>query len=131
MRISTAEIKVLIQECVSDGKTYTNMELIEYVSNNSDKEFSRAQISGAITQLIDRRDLVRVERGLYKKGNQSDELQDEGVVQPRDPYQVIITDMKSSLNKKMSAINPLELNEEQFAALKMLQKTIDECAELI
>ncbi|MFR8036642.1 hypothetical protein [Clostridium fessum] len=67
MRISTAEIKMLIKKCVSNGGTYTVEDLKNYITANSDKEMTRGQLSGAVFQLADAKEIIRVERGLYSK----------------------------------------------------------------
>lgn len=69
MRISTAEIKMLIKKCVSNGGTYTVEDLKKYITANSDKEMTRGQLSGAVFQLTDAKEIVRVERGLYSGNN--------------------------------------------------------------
>ena len=66
MRISTAEIKMLIKKCVSNGGTYTVEDLKNYITANSDKEMTRGQLSGAVFQLADAKEIIR-ERGLYSK----------------------------------------------------------------
>ena len=63
MRISTAEIKMLIKKCVSNGGTYTVEDLKNYITANSDKEMTRGQLSGAVFQLADAKEI----RGLYSK----------------------------------------------------------------
>ena len=67
MRISTAEIKMLIKKCVSNGGNYTVEDLKNYITANSDKEMTRGQLSGAVFQLADAKEIIRVERGLYSK----------------------------------------------------------------
>ena len=67
MRISTAEIKMLIKECVKQGGMYTAPDFKEYIILNSKKDVTRGQISGAVSQLIDTKEIVRVGRGLYAR----------------------------------------------------------------
>ena len=67
MRISTAEIKMLIKKCVSNGGTYTVEDLKNYITANSDKEMTCGQLSGAVFQLANAKEIIRVERGLYSK----------------------------------------------------------------
>lgn len=52
MRISTAEIKMLIKECVRQGGMYTAPDFKEYIVENSGKDVTRGQISGGISQLV-------------------------------------------------------------------------------
>ena len=67
MRISTAEIKMLIKECVRQGGMYTAPDFKEYIVANSGKDVTRGQISGAVSQLVDTKEIVRVGRGLFAK----------------------------------------------------------------
>ena len=71
MKISTAEIKMLIKKCVSKGGSYTVADLKNYITANSDKEMTRGQLSGAVFQLADAKEIIRVERGLYSKNAMS------------------------------------------------------------
>ena len=71
MKISTAEIKMLIKKCVSKGGSYTVADLKNYITANSDKEMPRGQLSGAVFQLADAKEIIRVERGLYSKNAMS------------------------------------------------------------
>lgn len=67
MKITTAEIKLLLKECIKTDKIYTISDFSSYISQNSDKTFTKSQISGAVNQLLDLEDIVRIERGLYKR----------------------------------------------------------------
>ena len=67
MKISTAEIKMLIKECIKQGGMYTARDFKEYIVANSGKDVTRGQISGAVSQLVDMKEIVRVGRGLYAK----------------------------------------------------------------
>lgn len=66
MKISTAEIKMLLKECARVEGIYTVLDFSEYIMRKSPKSFTKSQISGAITQLVDCGDIIRVERGLYR-----------------------------------------------------------------
>ena len=74
MRITTAEIKMLIMEMVSDGDVYSVPEIKRNISIKSIKEYSPGQISGCLYQLTETGQLENVGRGLYKKGPKSIEL---------------------------------------------------------
>lgn len=50
---------------------YTATDFRNYINMNSQKEATRGQISGAISQLIDSKEIIRVGRGLYSKDTQS------------------------------------------------------------
>ena len=97
MRISTAEIKVLIKKCVSKGGTYTVADLKNYITANSDKEMTRGQLSGAVFQLADAKEIIRVERGLYSRNAMS--LFDEEKVESQEN-----SELKEELYKTLSKI---------------------------
>lgn len=65
MKMSTAEIKFLIKDCVKKSGMYTPSDFKDYITQKSDKDVTRNQITGAINQLVDSKDIIRVERGLY------------------------------------------------------------------
>lgn len=67
MKITTAEIKLLLKECIKTDKLYTIADFCTYISENSDKTFTKSQISGAVAQLYELGDMIRIERGLYKR----------------------------------------------------------------
>ena len=66
MKISTAEIKRLMIACAADGKPHSVADFKRYILENSDKEFTPGQISGAIYQLSETGELDNIERGLYR-----------------------------------------------------------------
>ena len=109
MKISTAEIKMLIKECVRQGGMHTAPDFKEYIAANSGKDVTRGQISGAISQLVDTKEIVRVGRGLYAK------------------------DMKVTINKKkntelattISSIDIWELNGENFEIVTKMRELKD------
>lgn len=59
------------KKCVSKGGSYTVADLKNYITANSDKEMTRGQLSGAVFQLADAKEIIRVERGLYSKNAMS------------------------------------------------------------
>ncbi len=99
MRISTAEIKMLIKECVKQEGMYTALDFKEYIAVNSGKDVTRGQISGAVSQLVDAKEIVRVGRGLYAK------------------------DMKVTINKKKSIVH----EEEDTLKIQIYNTLISVC----
>lgn len=69
MKLSTAEIKMLIKQCASTSNNCTPKDFTAYIEKKSDKEFTRGQIAGAVSQLVDKKELISIERGLYRLGN--------------------------------------------------------------
>ena len=134
MRISTAEIKMLIKECVKTGGMYTATDFGKYIKTNSGKEFTRGQISGAISQLVDTRDIVRVGRGLYSKdmkslSNKNPAHRDEKDNKlQRDIYNTL-SKIENDLAQITGKINIWELEAENFeiiTKMRELKKTIED-----
>lgn len=73
MKISTAEIKLLLKEYVKMEGVYTVSDFSRYIAQRSDKKFTKSQISGAVAQLVDSGIIHRVERGLYEGNIQETE----------------------------------------------------------
>lgn len=134
MRISTAEIKMLIKECVKQGGMYTAPDFKEYIILNSKKDVTRGQISGAVSQLIDTKEIVRVGRGLYakdmkvtinKKKSIADEVEDTLKIQI---YNTMIK-VEKELATTISSIDIWKLNGENFeivTKMRELKDTIEE-----
>ena len=133
MRISTAEIKLLIKACVKQGGIFTAPDFKEYITNNSSKEVTRGQISGAISQLVDTKDIVRIGRGLYAKDINST-LKTEQSSDPKveDTLKVQIYNSLVNVEKELAAtissIDIWKLNGENFeivSKVRELKDTID------
>lgn len=133
MRISTAEIKLLIKACVKQGGIFTAPDFKEYITNNSSKEVTRGQISGAISQLVDTKDIVRIGRGLYAKDINST-LKTEQSSDPKveDTLKVQIytslVNVEKELAATISSIDIWKLNGENFeivSKVRELKDTID------
>lgn len=134
MKISTSEIKILIKECVSSCGMYTVSDFGNYIKLNSGKDVTRGQISGAIYQLVDSKDIVRIERGLYSKDVKS--FSDKNVAsnnESENQFQKEIYDtlsrVKKDLAKVTGSINIWESDGKNFeivAKIRELKKTIEE-----
>ena len=57
---------MLLKECVKTQGLYTIIDFSEYIARESSKSFTQSQLTGAIAQLVDLGEIIRVERGLYK-----------------------------------------------------------------
>ena len=135
MRISTAEIKMLIKECVRQGGMYTAPDFKEYIVANSGKDVTRGQISGAVSQLVDTKEIVRVGRGLYakdmkvtanKKKSNDDEVKDTLKIQI---YNTLIK-VEKELATTISSIDIWKLNGENFEIVTKTRELKD-CIEEI
>lgn len=122
MKISTAEIKILIKRCVETGGMYTTSDFANYIRANSGKDVTRGQISGAIFQLVDTKDIVKIERGLYAKNDKvasapkmSSYNKTENLLQ-KELYNTL-SKVEKDLSKVIGKINIWELNSNDFEAV--------------
>lgn len=134
MKISTAEIKMLIRECVKSCGVYTAADFGNYIRLNSGKDFTRGQISGAISQLIDTKDIIRIGRGLYSKDVKSISTKSiDSHNKAENTLQKKIYDTLSKIEKDLAevtgSINVWELDGENFdmiAKIRGLKESIEE-----
>lgn len=134
MKISTAEIKMLIKECVESCGIYTAADFGNYIRLNSGKDFTRGQISGALAQLVDTKDIVRVGRGLYSKdaksiSNRSAISRNETENKLQKEIYDALSKVEKDLAKVTGSINIWELDGENFeivAKIRGLKKSIEE-----
>lgn len=137
MRISTAEIKVLIKECVKTYGMYTTADFRNYITKKSGKEVTRNQITGAIGQLIDTKDIVRIERGLYSKDinhidNSATVNSDTENTLKKEIY-CTLNKMEDDLISKLGSINVLDLDRDNFVIItkvRMLRESIEEIKKM-
>ena len=71
MKISTAEIKELLKDCVDKTGKCTPEDFRRYIDQKSDKEYTDGQLAGAIRQLSEKGELLKIERGIYVKGSRT------------------------------------------------------------
>ena len=135
MRISTAEIKMLIKECVGQGGMYTAPDFKEYIVANSGKDVTRGQISGAVSQLVDTKEIVRVGRGLYardmktaanKKKSNDEEVKDTLKIQI---YNTLIK-VEKELATTISSIDVWKLNGDNFEIVTQMRELKDSIEEI-
>lgn len=134
MKIATAEIKMLIKECVGSCGMYTAADFGNYIRVNSGKDVTRGQISGAISQLVDSKEIVRIGRGLYSKDaksfsnkNIADNNEIENLFQ-KEIYDTL-SKVEKDLAKVTASINIWELDGKNFeivAKMRELKKSIEE-----
>ena len=135
MKISTAEIKMLIKECVRQGGMHTAAEFKEYIVANSGKDVTRGQISGAVSQLVDMKEIVRVGRGLYAKDTRvienrkkSTEHKVEDVLKTQI-YNTLVK-VEKDLATTISSIDIWQLNGENFEIVTKVRKLKDSIEEI-
>lgn len=137
MKISTAEIKILIKECVKTYGMYTTTDFKNYIIKKSGKEVTRNQITGAIGQLIETKDIVRIERGLYSKdinhtNNYTTVSNDTENILKKEIYQTL-NKMEDDLINKLGSINILDLDSDNFGIItkvRMLRESIEEIKKM-
>lgn len=137
MKISTAEIKVLIRECVKTYGMYTTADFKNYITQKSGKEVTRNQITGAIGQLIDTKDIVRIERGLYSKDVNhidigADANNDTANILKKEIYRTL-NKMEDDLINKLGSISVLDLDRDNYAIItkvRALRESIEEIKKM-
>lgn len=137
MKISTAEIKVLIKECVKTYGMYTTADFKNYITQKSGKEVTRNQITGAIGQLIDTKDIVRIERGLYSKDVNhidigTDANNDTANILKKEIYRTL-NKMEDDLINKLGSISVLDLDRDNYAIItkvRALRESIEEIKKM-
>lgn len=121
---------MLIKECVRQGGMHTAPDFKEYIAANSGKDVTRGQISGAISQLVDTKEIVRVGRGLYakdmkvtinKKKNTDNEAEDTLKIQI---YNTLVK-VEKELATTISSIDIWELNGENFEIVTKMRELKD------
>ena len=132
MRISTAEIKIMIKECIRIPGMYTATDFRNYINMNSQKEVTRGQISGAISQLIDSKEIIRVGRGLYSKDTQSIKktTNDEAEDTLKNNIYNTLSKIEDELMNAIGAVNVWEVNSDNFAVITKMRELKDSIEEI-
>lgn len=132
MKISTAEIKIMIKECIGTSGMYTATDFRNYINTNSQKEVTRGQISGAISQLIDSKEIIRVGRGLYSKDTQDAKktTNDEAEDTLKNGIYNTLSKIEDELMNAIGAVNVWELNSANFAIITKMRELKDSIEEI-
>ncbi len=136
MKISTAEIKILIVERVKTPGMYTNDDFKQFIIQTSGKTPTKNQIAGAISQLVETSDIVRVGRGLYSKSiespystkNSSSNNAKENSLK-QEIYNIMIK-IDENLVNTMNSVNVFDLNRENFEIIKKMRGLRDNIEEI-
>ena len=126
MKISTAEIKMLVKECVKTEGVYTTSDFAKYIELHSDKDFTRSQIAGALSQLTDTKDIVKIERGLYSRdGNSIKDNSGRNFEKKVNFFKENIYDalckIENDIEGSIGTVNILELEHENFEIISKLR----------
>ena len=119
MKISTAEIKIYIIECVKTYGMYTNDDFKKYIIQKSGKIPTKNQIAGAIAQLVDSNDISRVGRGLYSKDIESTSVNTKAS-----------SNNAKELVSAIGSVNVFDLNSENFEIIKKIRGLKDTIEEI-
>lgn len=128
MRISTAEIKLMILDCVKTPGMYTGADFSEYIRLNSDKDFTRGQISGALAQLVDTKDIIRVERALYAKDAKSAKAisriasNNEKEKTMKNKIYNMLSQVEKEIAETIGSLNIWELSGENFEIIAKIRE---------
>ena len=126
MKLSTAEIKMLIKECIKTQGVYTTVDFVKYIELHSNKDFTKSQISGALSQLVDTKDIVRIERGLYSRDENSvirnfeSKSEKKENIFKKNVYDTLCK-IESDIEKSIGSINILELEHENFEIISKIR----------
>lgn len=130
--ITTAEIKMLIKECLADGNTHTVQEFREYISCRKGNDFTRGQISGAVFQLSSGGVIKSVERGLYVKAStdetndieETDEITNSTPesVDFRNQVEKCLKEMDERLNEIVKDTDVWKLDDNSFEYLREVRR---------
>lgn len=55
---------MLLKECVKTQGLYTIIDFSEYIARESSKSFTKSQLTGAIAQLVDLGEIIRVSKSV-------------------------------------------------------------------
>ena len=134
MKISTAEIKMLIKKCVSKGGSYTVADLKNYITANSDKEMTRGQLSGAVFQLADAKEIIRVERGLYSKNAMSafdeESMESQENSELKEELYKTLSKIEIELINVMGNIDIWKLSGEEFELITKVRELKSAIAQI-
>lgn len=131
-KITTADIKMLIKECLADGDAHTVQEFREYISFRKGDDFTRGQISGAVFQLSSGGVIKSVERGLYVKAD-TDESCDIGEtieitnstpvsMNFRNQVEKCLEEMDERLNEIVKDTDVWNLDDNSFEYLREVRR---------
>ena len=135
MKITTADVKILIKECVKTCGMYTAADFKNYIIKKSGKDVTRNQITGAIGQLMDTKDIVRVERGLYAKdiNHIDNSVEANNDTEMKKEIYRTLNKMEDDLISKLGSINVLGLDSDDFIIItkvRMLRESIEEIKKM-
>lgn len=139
-RLTTAEIKTFIMDCVKDGETYAVAELKHYISCKTDKLFTPGQISGALMQLTAMEKLQSKGRGLYVIGDNVKEADmqardqianlSEEQVKFRGQIKECMEETAQRLQKIVNQVDMWEATDEEFQFLGEIRKLNDQMKKI-
>ena len=124
MRLTTAEIKILIRNCMEQREPKTLAEIEQYIKENSEKQFTKGQLAGAVAQLVDRNELVRIERGIYRKAELvegPDNISIQSDVGLKTQIRACLKRTAAELARIVSGFDILMADEEDFEILNKIR----------
>lgn len=140
-RLTTAQIKNYIMECVEDGEIHTVSELKQYITHKTDQFFSPGQISGAIMQLTALDKIQSRGRGLYAKGSNDARQETHGQIDRenlseeqirfREQIRECIETTTQELQKIVNRVGMWELTDEEFEFLGEIRKLNEQMKKIV
>lgn len=139
-KLTTAEIKEFIMNCVQDGDTYTVAQLKQYISRRTDKLYTPGQISGAIMQLTAMDRIQSRGRGLYVMGGNIGstdatarghrENMSETQIRFREQIRECMDTTAQNLQRIVNQVDMWEATDEEFEFLGEIRKLNDQMKKI-
>ena len=139
-KLTTAEIKTLIMDCVQDGETYTVPEIKQYILCKTDRVFTPGQLSGALMQLTAMEKLQSKGRGLYGIGAHAGEAEmekpdgarmlSEEQIRFRRQIRECMEETAQKLQKIVNQVDMWEATDEEFQFLGEIRKLNDQMKKI-
>lgn len=132
--MKTAEIKKYIKECASNGDDLTPQDFHLYITEKYGNNFTKGQLTGGIAQLVDKGELIRVERGVYRSAHKSKKIEraygekDSTVSKSLFIAEIVccLENTNKELSKVTAKVNALNMSKKEFALLNKIKGLTEE-----
>ena len=134
MQLTTGEIKILIRNCMEQCESKTIPEIEEYIKQHSNKQCTKGQLAGAIAQLVDRNEISRIERGIYRKAKGVDgptTADAQNVANLKNQIKACLRKTTIELARIVSSFDILIADEEDFDLLNKIRTLRGEMESII
>ncbi len=126
MKISTEEVKELLKECAAQMEECRPQDFRQYIRLHSDKDCTDGQLAGAIRQLAEKGELIKIERGIYAKGDGTYSIRKKTVGYGESSFAIDIADCFADTAKRLEliveSVDVLNMGEADFSLLGEIRK---------